>query len=153
MPPVTSPHQAQAAERGWTMLDGRRAALSSHKGQVVVLDFYATWCLPCREQVPHLVEMQRRYGARGLNIIGLNVGGPEDRYAVPQFVEEFGIQYGLGFPDTQMVELFMSDNNSIPQTYVFDRSGLLVKRFIGYDPTMPAELERIVQTALAARAE
>lgn len=135
------------------MLDGRRATLSDYTGQVVVLDFYATWCLPCREQVPHLVEMQQRYAARGLNIIGLNVGGPEDRYAVPQFVEEFGIQYDLGSPDNEMTELFMSDNNSIPQTYVFNRSGTLAKRFIGYDPAMPAELDRIVQTALAAKAE
>lgn len=135
------------------MLDGRRAAISDYIGQVVVLDFYATWCPPCREQVPHLVEMQRRYAGQGLNIVGLNVGGPEDRFAVPKFVEEFGIQYSLGFPDNDMAELFMSDNNAIPQTFVFDRSGLLIKRFIGYDPSMSAELERIVQTALVAKAE
>lgn len=115
-----------------------------------MLDFYATWCPPCREEVPHLVRLQKQYEGRGLRVIGLNVGGADDRDKVPGFVKEFGIPYQLGYPDEQMVNLYFSDDDRIPQTYVFDRTGTLVKRFVSYGANMPAELERTVQTALAS---
>lgn len=134
---------------GFTLLDNRRMKLSDYAGQVVVLDFYATWCPPCRAETPHLVQLQRRYGSQGLRIIGLNVGGPEDRDKVPGFIEEYGIQYALGFPDPGMTDLYLSDNDSIPQAYVFDRKGKLVKRFISYDETVPAEMESVIKKALA----
>jgi thiol-disulfide isomerase/thioredoxin len=123
--------------------------LSDYEGQVVVLDFYATWCPPCREETPHLVELQRRYGAKGLNIVGLNVGGPDDRDRVADFVTEFKIPYALGYPDSQMTDLYLSDDDSIPQAFVFDRKGKLLKRFVSYTPQTSAELERTIQTALA----
>lgn len=135
--------------RGFTLLDNRRMKLSDYAGQVVVLDFYATWCPPCREETPHLVQLQRRYGPKGLRIIGLNVGGPEDRDKVPGYIEEYGIQYALGFPDPGMTELYLSDDDRIPQAYVFDRKGNLVKRFISYDESVPAEMESVIQRALA----
>lgn len=154
LPPVSSAHRSGAiAERGWTFLDGRRAKLSDYRGQAVVLDFWATYCPPCREEIPHLIALQRRYGSKGLSIVGLNVGGDEDRLKVPSFAKELGVAYPLGDPDNGIVDIFLSDNDSIPQTYVFDRQGTLVRRFIGYDETMPAELERAVQTALAVKAE
>ncbi|MBA2339306.1 MAG: TlpA family protein disulfide reductase [Pyrinomonadaceae bacterium] len=150
MPPVTAFNNAQATTRGWRMLDGRRATLADYAGYVVVLDFYATWCGPCRAEAPHLVALQRRYGSEGLHIVGLNVGGADDRFQIPQFVEQYGIQYRLGFPDPEMADLFLSDDTTIPQSFVFDRRGRLIKRFIGFSASKPAELERIVQTALAA---
>ena len=153
MPPTTRPERAGGGSYGWTLLDNRRMRLSDYLGQVVVLDFYATWCPPCREGTPHLVDLQRRYGPQGLHIVGLNVGGPEDRYKVPDFVREFKVQYALGFPDPEMTSLYLSDDDRIPQAFVFDRKGRLVKRFISYDSTMPAELERVIQTSLAAGAD
>lgn len=153
MPPITSFNSAEATKRGWRMLDGRRASLADYAGYVVVLDFYATWCQPCRTEAPYLVALQRRYGPEGLHIVGLNVGGADDRFQVPQFIEQYGIQYRLGFPDPEMADLFLSDNTTIPQSFVFDRRGRLIKRFIGFNPSKPAELERIVQTALAAKAD
>lgn len=135
------------------MLDGRRARTADYHGKVLVLDIWATYCPPCREQTPHLIALQRRYGAQGLQIVGLNAGGEDDRPKVAGFVEEFGIQYPLGYPDDAMAQLLFSDNDAIPQTYVFDRTGRLAKRFIGYDRTMPAELEQVIEDALAARAE
>lgn len=163
MPPVATAHEAtENTTNGgvaivnastWTMLDGRRARGSDFQGKVLVLDFWATYCPPCRDEVPHLIDLQRRYGAQGLHVVGLNVGGDEDRPKVPSFIEEFGIQYALGYPDPQMSELFFADNSAIPQTYVYDRQGRLLKKFIGFDPnTMPAELERVVQAALADKA-
>jgi hypothetical protein len=92
--------------------------------------------------------LQRRYGAQGLHVVGLNVGGAEDRPKVPEFIEEYGIQYALGYPDSQMSDLFFADNSAIPQTYVYDRKGRLAKRFVGFDTNIGAELERVVQAAL-----
>jgi thiol-disulfide isomerase/thioredoxin len=152
-PSVVTPSSANADQYGFTLLDNRRMRLADYVGQVVVLDFYATWCPPCREETPHLVALQKRYGSQGLHVIGLNVGGPEDRYKVPEYVQEFKIQYTLGFPDPQLTEMYLSDDDRIPQAFVFDRRGRLVKRFISYDSTMPAELERAVRNSLDTEAD
>ena len=153
MPPVTSSGSVPTSAQTFTLLDNRRARVSDYVGQVVVLDFYATWCGPCRISTPHLVEMHHRYAAKGLRIIGLNVGGTEDRAKVPDYVEEFRIPYTLGYPDPAMSQLYLSDDDRIPQAFVFDRKGRLIKRFISYDDSLPQELERIVQDALAAPAD
>lgn len=151
MPPLKSAAELNRSPYGWTLLnDHRQQRLANYAGHVVVLDFYATWCQPCREEVPHLIQLQKQYGARGLRVVGLNVGGADDRAKVPGFIKEFGITYQLGFPDEQMVNLYLSDDDRIPQTFVFDRDGRLVKRFVSYGADMPAELERTVQTALAS---
>jgi peroxiredoxin len=146
MPPLRT--EGAGAEMGWTQLDGRRARLADFRGQVLVLDFYATWCAPCRKSIPHLSELQRRSSTYGLQVVGLNVGGPDDRVKVAAFAAEFNIPYPLGFPDKPLTDLFLSDNDSIPQTFVFDRDGQLVKRFIGYDDSMPQELEQVIKSAL-----
>ncbi|HEX8142286.1 MAG TPA: TlpA disulfide reductase family protein [Pyrinomonadaceae bacterium] len=149
MPPVNGSGSAAAQAQTFTLLDSRRVRVSDYLGKVVVLDFYATWCGPCRISTPHLVELHRRYGPQGLQIIGLNVGGPEDRDKVPDYIREFRIAYTLGYPDPAMSDLYLSDDDSIPQAFVFDRKGRLVKRFISYDDRMPAELERVIQASLA----
>jgi thiol-disulfide isomerase/thioredoxin len=133
------------------MLDGRRAKLDDFRGQAVVLDFYATYCPPCLEEIPHLVTLQRRYGNEGLKVIGLNVGGEEDQAKVPAFVQRFSIQYSLGNPDWEFVDTMFSGNSSIPQTMVYDREGRLVKHFTGYDPEVARQLEQAIQTALATK--
>ncbi|HEX6185641.1 MAG TPA: TlpA disulfide reductase family protein [Pyrinomonadaceae bacterium] len=152
LPPVaTSPG---ASPRGaWTQLDGRRASLEDLRGQVVVLDFWATYCPPCREEIPHLVRLQRQYGPKGFKVIGLNVGGAEDRPKVPEFVKLYGIQYQLAEPDDETTRLFLADNDSIPQTFVLDRRGRLVRHFIGYDAEVASELEAAIEQALAEKAD
>ena len=134
----------------WSLGNNQPAKLADYKGKVVVLDFYATWCEPCRAEIPRLVQMQKDYGAGGLQVIGLNVGGDDDRAKVPAFAKEYGVEYPLGFPDDNLVDRYLTDNQDIPQAFVFDRNGDLVKRFIGYSSTSGAELERVVKRALAA---
>ncbi|HEX8176726.1 MAG TPA: TlpA disulfide reductase family protein [Pyrinomonadaceae bacterium] len=147
MPPSSA--SADASQLGFTLLDGSRMKMADYSGKVLVLDFWATYCPPCREEIPELIELERRYGSKGLHIVGLNVGGPDDRPLVPQFVRDYRIQYALGYPDTELVNLYLGRNDTIPQTIVFDRKGKLVKHFIGYDKTLPAELDQAIQTALA----
>lgn len=143
MPPVNA-----NPEMGWLLSDGARSRLADYGNKVLVLDFYATWCLPCRESIPHLAALQERFGTKGLQVVGLNVGGADDRVKVADFAREMKIQYPLGFPDKTLSDFFLSDNQAIPQTFVFARGGQLVKRFIGYDHAIGVELEKTIQTAL-----
>lgn len=122
--------------------------LEDYKDKVVVLDFYATWCEPCRESVPHLVALQNRYGGQGLQIIGLNVGDATDREKIPGFAKEFHIQYQLGVPDDELTNEYMGDDDAIPQTVVLDRQGKLVQRFVGYRESMDDALEKIIKASL-----
>ena len=134
---------------GWTLTDGHRVTLAEYAGKVLVLDFYATWCAPCRESIPHLSALQNKYGAQGLQIVGLNVGGPDDRIKVPDFARDLGIQYPLGFPDKALTDLFLSDDQTIPQTFVFSRDGQFVKRLIGYQKSTGAVLEKVIGEAVS----
>ncbi len=149
MPPVTASDANAANAQGFTLLDGeRRANLSDYLGQVVVVDFWATFCAPCLEEAPHLDALQSRFGPQGLHVIGLNVGGEDDRPEIPRFVERLKIKYALGIPDPEMVNLYMGSDGSIPQTIVFDRRGRVVKHFIGYDPNVKQELESTIEKAV-----
>ena len=143
---------ASSADLGWTLLNGQRARLADFHGKVLVLDFYATWCIPCRQSIPHLIELQNRDGSKGLQVVGLNVGGPDDRVKVADFAKEFPITYPLGFPDKAVTDFFLSDDDSLPQTFVFDRQGQLVKRLLGYDTTSAPQLEQAIESALVSTA-
>lgn len=146
MPPVSS--EGSMGVLGWTLGNGNRSSLSEQRGKVLVLDFYATWCEPCRESIPHLNRLHQRYEGSGLALVGLNVGGPDDRVKVAGFATEFGIAYPLGFPDKALTDLLLADDTSIPQTFVFDREGKLINRYIGYDETMHEHLEKLIVAKL-----
>jgi len=139
-----------AARGGWTLDNNKRAQLADYKGKVVVLDFYATWCEPCRAETPRLVELQRQYATQGLQVIGLNVGGEDDREQVPAYAKQFRIQYPLAFPDDELADGYLGNNQTIPQAFVFDRSGNMVKRFVGYSDNSGVELERVVKASLTS---
>jgi thiol-disulfide isomerase/thioredoxin len=150
MPPTTTMNSSGAENsQSFTLLNDQRVKLSDYLGKVVVLDFWTTSCPPCRDEVPHLDALQTRFGEQGLLVFGLNVGGAEDRPNIPEFAETLKMKYTLGFPDPEMINLFMGSDDRIPQTLVFDRKGRLVKHFVGYDPTVSAELESTIQEVVA----
>jgi thiol-disulfide isomerase/thioredoxin len=138
---------------GWTGDGGKRSVFSDFRGKVLVLDFYATWCVPCRDSIPHLVELQKKHEAEGLQVIGLNVGGPDDPPKAPAFAKEFGIQYPLAMPDDDLVMFLMADSNAIPQTFVFDREGKLAQRLIGFAPGDDKIIDQAVEAALQIPAQ
>jgi len=145
MPPVNTP---SINNMGWTFSDGKHSLFSDYKGKVLVLDFYATWCNPCRYSVPHLVGLQKKYAEQGFTVIGLNVGGAEDEPKIPQFAKELGINYPLAIPDEDLLLFLLSDNDGIPQTFIFDRQGVLVDRLVGFGPSSGAVIDEAVETAL-----
>ncbi len=149
MPPLKTP---SFLNMGWEQADGKRAIVSDYKGKVLILDFYATWCVPCRDSVPHLIGLQKKFEGEGLQVIGLNVGGPGEDQEIPGFAKELGIQYPLAMPDEDLVRFLMSDSDAIPQTFVFDRQGKLVERFIGFDEEQGARIDLAVASALKTSA-
>ena len=145
MPP---PSGKSLAELGWQLADGQRSQFSEYKGSVLVLDFYATWCLPCRKSIPHLVQLQQSYKDKGLRVVGLNVGGPDDWPKVTDFARELKIGYTLAVPEDELSGFLLSDNQEIPQTFVFDREGRMTHRLIGFKDSDAEPISKAVTTAL-----
>jgi thiol-disulfide isomerase/thioredoxin len=127
--PVQAPRGSARAFAVRT-LDGRTLRLDELRGRPVILDFWATWCVPCRASMPHLSAMQGRYGTRGLVILGLSVDdGP------PQAVRRFAERLRLRFPVAMASEGMLDDYGpirSIPTTIFIDRRGRIVRRVVGY---------------------
>jgi thiol-disulfide isomerase/thioredoxin len=136
---------------GWVLDDGKRVTLADYQGNVLILDFYATWCAPCRKSIPHLMAFHEKYGPRGVRVVGLNVGGADDRIKVSGFAKELGIQYPLGFPDQAFTDLFLSDNQEIPQTFVFGREGQLKGRFVGFEDSTADDVEKMISESLDSK--
>ena len=102
---LSCPSDAKPAKLDFTLKDveGRDVAFQSFKGKVVILDFWATWCGPCKVEIPHFIEFQEKYGPKGLMVVGVSVDDPVDKLA--PYVKEMGMNYpvlqGLGHDDVQ----------------------------------------------------
>jgi thiol-disulfide isomerase/thioredoxin len=149
MPPVSGASGKTSNSQSFTLLDASKAKVTDYMGRVLILDFWATYCPPCLEETPHLQALHQKYQPQGLEIIGLNVGGEDDRSLIPGFTQKFGVSYPIGIPEPEMIALYMQDDDRIPQTFVFDRNGKLVQHFIGFNDSVKAEMEKVVQKALA----
>ncbi len=151
---VPLPPSKPLGEMSWTIFDGKTNAnageqkLKNLQGKVVILDFWATFCPPCLEEIPHLKQLQAKYGKENLEIVGLHVGGEDDRPQVPVFAERLNIDYALATPEDALTNFIFAARNDIPQTAVFDRNGLLIEKFIGFDSTIKTRLDEVVEKAV-----
>ena len=135
-------------EMSWTdRVDGNVQKVKDLKGKVVILDFWATYCPPCIEEIPHLMALQTKYGD-DLHIIGLHVGGEEDRPKIPDFIERLKITYPLAYPEDALTSYVFGQESAIPQTAVFDRGGKMVKKITGFGPAIKTELDQTIATEI-----
>ena len=113
----------------FTVKDSDRAVtLSQYKGQVVVLNFWATWCPPCVEEMPSLVQMQQRMKARGVTVLAVSVDVDQNSYR--QFLGNHGVSLlTVRDPDQKASALY--GTFKFPETYVIDRNGVMRRKFIG----------------------
>jgi cytochrome c biogenesis protein CcmG/thiol:disulfide interchange protein DsbE len=113
----------------------RTLTLSQYRGQVVVLNFWATWCPPCVEEMPSLVEMQRRMKAKGVTVLAVSVDVDEKAYH--QFLKDHGVNL-ITVRDPSQKSNNMYGTFKFPETYVIDRKGIMRRKFIGeVDWTQP----------------
>ena len=144
-------------EMTWAALDavtnqeGAISRLKDFQGKVVILDFWATYCPPCIEEIPHLKALQAKYGKENLEIIGMHVGGEEDRPRVPAFVKRLKIDYTLAIPEDELTRFIFGGKTDIPQTAIFDRKGKLVRKIVGFDAQIKKDLDAAVEQAVNSK--
>lgn len=103
--------------------------LSSFKGSVVIVDFWATWCPPCRKEIPDFIALQTEYGAKGLQVIGISMDDEPGK--VVDFIKANAINYPIGMGDAKLAELY-GGIQGIPTTFILNRKLEIVEKFIGY---------------------
>ena len=110
-------------------LRGRTVQLSRYKGKVVLLNFWATWCPPCRAEMPDLIKMQRDFRSRGLQVIGITYP-PEHLGEVRRFIKKLGINYPIALGTTE-TKLLFDQTDTLPLTIIIDRQGNIIDRIEG----------------------
>src|SRR5262245_16602924 len=134
------------------LIDGKTRKLADYEGKVLVVDLWATWCGPCRQEIPHLVAIANEYKDKGVEVIGLTNEDPEsDSEMVKQFSEVFKINYPIGWADMDMQRELMQGRNGIPQTYIIGRDGTVLKRFVGFNAAISVpQMKAILDQAISA---
>jgi thiol-disulfide isomerase/thioredoxin len=123
--------------------------LEDKKGNVVLLNLWATWCGPCRGEMPHLVEMEEKFKPKNFEVIGLNTDD-ESVEDINKFAEEMKLNYQMAYADGKMMKEFLniSKFQGIPQSFLIDREGRLRGVFLGGGPkvigTMKETVEKVV---------
>jgi thiol-disulfide isomerase/thioredoxin len=125
-------------------LRGRNLRLSDNKGKVVLLNFWATWCPPCRAEMPDLIKMQREYRSKGLQVIGVTYP-PEEIKEVRQFIRKLGVNYPIALGTKETKTLF-DETETLPVTIVIDRLGNVRERIEGI--LLPEEFEQKIKPLL-----
>jgi len=135
-------------------LDGKSLKLSDYDNKVVVLNIWATWCGPCKLEMPELVKMNNDYKSRGLVVIGLATTYNEQQGEeyVKDFVRTKGINYKIVWDDGTLAAPLVQSVNArgvIPQSFVISRDGRIVKHFEGFSPlSTPALMRQAIEDAL-----
>src|SRR5690606_20540917 len=105
--------------------------LASKKGKIVLVDFWATWCIPCRKNFPHIVEFQKQYAEQGLEVISVSLDDAEARGDVLEFLKEQGARFDnlISTLGLDSFEAFNITGGSIPHYRLYARDGTLAKSF------------------------
>jgi thiol-disulfide isomerase/thioredoxin len=123
---------------------GRAVRLGDYKGKVVLLNFWATWCPPCRAEIPALIKLQRQYRRKGLQVIGITYP-PERTGEVRQFMRELGVDYPI-VRGTKKTKALFDQSETLPVTIVIDRHGNARERIEGI--LLPEEFEQKIKPLL-----
>ena len=150
-PPPDGPESAAQKSRqpapdfSLETLQGQTVRLSSLKGKVVLLDFWATWCPPCVQEVPHFKELYGRYRESGFEILGISMDGGEEAQ-VRSFIRENDVRYPVAAGDARLAQAY-GGIRGLPTSFLIDKRGRIAKKFIGYQDKQV--FEKGIQALLA----
>jgi peroxiredoxin len=137
-----------APEFSLSDIDGQKLDLADYRGKVVVLDFWATWCGPCRIEIPGFVELENRYRDQGLAVIGISLDDNID--PVRPFYKEFRMNYPVALGDNKLAELY-GGIYAMPTTFLIGRDGRIYRKHLG--ATDPDVFEEEIKELLAAKGD
>jgi thiol-disulfide isomerase/thioredoxin len=139
----------QAAIFTLTSSKGKRVSLADLKGKPVLLNFWATWCTPCKVEMPWFEEFQKKYAAQGLEVVGINededAKSPEIQDQIKKTLERTGVDYTILMSDKKVGDAY-GGLDVLPATFFIDRNGKIVAQAIGLAPKDEAEsnIQKIV---------
>jgi len=140
-----APHAKGTAAPGFAVatLDGKTIRSEKLKGRPVIVDFWATWCGPCRFAMPHLQTMQDRYGKDGLVVIGVSVDDLEPE-RIQRFVDRLGVKFTIAMANDEMLDAY-GPLRALPTTFFINRDGEVARRVVGYidEETLEAYVREI----------
>jgi peroxiredoxin len=110
--------------------DGNAVTSDQFKGKVVVLDFWATWCTPCKAEIPGYIELQKKYGADGLVFVGVSVD-TDGQQIVKRFIKDHAINYTIVLAGDSDIQTAFGDISMIPTTFIIDREGRIRDKKVG----------------------
>jgi len=144
-PRSASAGETQAAAFSVKSVEGKAVRFSDYRNRPVIVDFWATWCVPCRASMPHLSTMQERYGKNGLAVIGMSVdeSGPAP---VKKFATGLGVKFTIAMANDEVLDAY-GPIRSIPTTFFINRKGEIVRRVVGYidGETMDSYVQEILK--------
>ncbi|MCC6661751.1 MAG: TlpA family protein disulfide reductase [Phycisphaerales bacterium] len=150
-PPGTPQRQASAVEVGkpapaWTLkdADGKEHSLSDYKGKIVLMDFWATWCPPCRQAMPGVQAIHEKFAGKGVAVLGINAFESGD---APGFMKEQGFTYGLMMNADEVAAAY--GVSGIPAFFVIGPEGELLFQGVGYSPQQEAKVEQTIEENLS----
>ena len=129
---------------------GASFKLADFFGKVAVINLWATWCGPCRREIPELVKLHKEFHSRGVEMIGLSIENPDaSAEKVRKFIQDYQIDYRIGWAPGEVAAPLMQGHSAIPQIFVISRDGRILKRFVGFSPAnTAAELRQALEDAL-----
>jgi len=153
---ILIPSQAQAMPKAGdptpnfkvVTTSGQSVSNENYRGYVLVIDFFATWCIPCKHSIPHLVEMNRKYGKQGLQILGMSADEDGDK-DVREFIEQYRINYPVALAGESIQTDF--GIRSVPVMFVVDKKGKVAGKFQGFNDEIGRSMEQLIKKLMSEK--
>ncbi len=127
--------------------NGKTMKLSDLKGKAVLIDFWATYCEPCKIEMPWIADLQKKYGPEGFQVVGIDIGDAASEKQINDFAHKMGVNYPILIGTDEVGDRYFGGVNGLPQNFFIDRSGKIVGYELGVPPSASV-FEEHVKTAL-----